>query len=109
MSYDRERDRPLSDSGLRLLPWESPEGKPCYLSGDDAEPGRIARIADRAEEDQLRFGANALGHAERVLGIPTAGPLTLRVALQRTAASLEDTLRVADSRGARLIEGWNNE
>lgn len=104
MSYDRDRDRPLSDASLRLLPWESPEGKPCYLRGDEGDPGRLALIADRAEEDQLRLGANALAHAERVLGVPTAGPLTLRVALQRSATSLSDILRIADSRGARLAD-----
>jgi hypothetical protein len=62
----------------------------------------MSQVADEAEEAQLRLAADALAHARRVLANPTAGPLTLRVALQRTTTSLSDTLRIADSRGARL-------
>ncbi|MGP3971876.1 hypothetical protein [Streptomyces sp. 6N223] len=99
--YDRDRDRPTSGAGARLLPWETPEGKPCYLSTDD-NADLLWRVADEAEEKQLRLADDCLDHAHRVLANPTAGPLTLRVALQRTSTCLSDTLRIADSRGARL-------
>lgn len=102
MSYDRERDRPLpATEPVRLLPWASADGKPCYLRAGD-EPGPVSRLADEAEEDQIRAGSDALAHAGDVLGDPTAGPLALRVALRRAATALGDVLRVADSRGARL-------
>jgi hypothetical protein len=62
----------------------------------------MSRIADETEERQLRLAADCLDPARRILANPTAGPLTLRVALQRNSTSLSDTLRIADSRGARL-------
>ncbi|MEJ1200774.1 MULTISPECIES: hypothetical protein [unclassified Streptomyces] len=47
---------------LRLLPWLSPEGKPCYLApGGDG--GVISRLADRTEARQL---AECLADALRV-------------------------------------------
>lgn len=103
MTYDRDRLRPVPPPGLRLLPWETPEGKPCYLRTSD-HSGLMSRIADNAEEKQVRAGADALSHAVSVLANPTAGPLVLRTALQWAATALGEVLRVADSRGARLSE-----
>ncbi|TDC23934.1 hypothetical protein E1265_11460 [Streptomyces sp. 8K308] len=103
MSYDRDRDRPLPESALRLLPWGSPGGKRYHLRATRAIPAGSG-CWPTAPRRINSAGANTLSHAERVLAIPTAGPLTLRVALQRTATSLSDALRIADSRGARLAE-----
>ena len=43
---------------LRLLPWSSPDGKPCFLSTDDPA-SHLSRLADEMEEHQLH-GANEL-------------------------------------------------
>lgn len=93
---------------LRLLPWETPEGKPCYLraSGDG---GVMSRLADNLEEAQLRLATEALADAWTVLDDPLAGPPTLRVALRRTTWSLSDALRIADSRGARIPQADGEE
>jgi hypothetical protein len=100
--YDRDRRPWIAPAPeLRLLPWESPEGKPCYLrAGGDG--GVVSRLADNMEEAQLSLGTEALADARTVLDDATAGPLTLRVALRRTTWSLSDVLRIADSRGARI-------
>ncbi|WP_329148655.1 hypothetical protein OIU91_20865 [Streptomyces sp. NBC_01456] len=89
-------------SGLRLLPWASLAGNPCFLRSDDAGGGFLARKADLMEAEQMREGAAVLLDAEEVLEDPAAGPLTLRVTLLRTAMALGDVLRIADSRGGRL-------
>ncbi|MEV5480544.1 MULTISPECIES: hypothetical protein [Streptomyces] len=88
-------------SGLRLLPWLSLAGNPCFLRSDDAG-GYLARKADLMEAEQMREGAAVIVDAEEVLDDPGAGPLTLRVTLLRATVALDDVLRVADSRGGRL-------
>jgi hypothetical protein len=50
----------------RLLPWSSPEAKPCYLITDD-RGGRISRLADVTETVQLGMGAQLLAHADGIL------------------------------------------
>lgn len=104
MRYDRD-SRPWAAPapGLRLLPWESPEGKPCFLS-TDGSGGPVSRLADDLEEAQLCLGAEALAEAESALDDPVAEPLTLRVALRKTSWALRDALRIADSRGDRIPE-----
>ncbi|MFG2826422.1 hypothetical protein ACGFWI_02915 [Streptomyces sp. NPDC048434] len=87
--------------GLRLLPWETPAGNPCYLSTDDSG-GYLSRKADEMEADQMCDGAAVFAEAEEVLDDPTAGPLTLRVTLKQTTRALGDMLRIATSRGGRL-------
>ncbi|WP_327355145.1 hypothetical protein [Streptomyces sp. NBC_01304] len=87
--------------GLRLLPWASPEGKPCYLSADDPD-SPLSRLADEVEEDQLADGERVLEGARAVLGDPKAGEHAARSALARATESLRETIRVARSRGARL-------
>ncbi|GGS58330.1 hypothetical protein AB0E75_16105 [Streptomyces griseoviridis] len=88
----------------RLLPWTTPEGRPCYLSTDNPY-SRLSRIADDIEEAQLASGAQVLGGARAVLEDRRAGERAVRFALTRTVESLEDVLRVAVSRGARVRDG----
>ncbi|MEV0642287.1 hypothetical protein AB0I77_46710 [Streptomyces sp. NPDC050619] len=83
---------------LRLLPWTTPEGKPCYLSADDPH-SRLSLLADDVEAAQLESGEQVLAGARAVLGDPKAGERAVRFALTRAAESLEEVLRVAVSRG----------
>ncbi|MEU2793917.1 hypothetical protein [Streptomyces sp. NPDC007100] len=73
---------------LRLLPWTTPAGGACYLSTDDSE-SLLSLIADEAEEELLRAAEEATEG--------DAGPRELRRALR-------DVLRIAVSRGARLVQ-----
>lgn len=57
----RCRDLPEASSGeggSRLLPWASPEGKPCYLSTDGR--GYLSAFADSIETVQLSMGQKLL-------------------------------------------------
>jgi hypothetical protein len=100
MSYDRDSVTPVAP-GLRLLPWESDTGKPCFLSTHGA-PGPLARIADEIEADQLRDSAHVLKGAQAVLDDRKSGEYAVRHALRAATQCLGDVLRIADSRGARL-------
>ncbi|SHI26400.1 hypothetical protein [Streptomyces sp. 3214.6] len=100
MNYDRE-PLPAPATRLRLLPWETDTGKPCFLSADSTG-GPLSRLADEIEADQLRDGANVLAGARAVLDDRKAGEFALRRALSATTQVLGDVLRIADSRGARL-------
>ncbi|UIX33203.1 hypothetical protein [Streptomyces sp. GQFP] len=102
MTYDRNTCS-TPPVGLRLLPWETDTGKPCFLSTGES-PGRLSRLADEIEADQLRDGADVLGGARAVLDDLKAGEGTLRRTLRAVTQVLGDVLRVADSRGARLPE-----
>ncbi|MFM9593966.1 hypothetical protein ACKI1J_32845 [Streptomyces scabiei] len=86
---------------LRLLPWPSPEGKPCYLV-TDRHGGHLSRLADESEATQLATGTDVLGLARTVLDDPTSPYTEVRYAGIRLAGCLTDALRVAESRGARL-------
>ncbi|MEU6981349.1 hypothetical protein [Streptomyces sp. NPDC046371] len=86
---------------LRLLPWSTPDGKPCYLSTDE-NGGPLSRLADRTEAAQLSAGAELLEHAEEVLTDAQAEPDDLRLLAADLAGTLQDVLRVAMSRGHRL-------
>ncbi|RKN74610.1 hypothetical protein D7231_12290 [Streptomyces klenkii] len=94
--------------GLRLLPWNSPDDKPCFLSPSDGQ-GRLSRYADTVEAAQMNIGADVLADAEKLLSNPEACRHDLRIALHQTAKSLGDVLRVAESRGARLREPNEDE
>ncbi|WP_246203932.1 hypothetical protein [Streptomyces tailanensis] len=85
----------------RLLPWISPEGKPCYLVPSD-EGGYVSRLADEMEAVQLTMGTDVLGHARKVLDDPASPPTEVWYAGLRLAECLGDALRVAESRGLRL-------
>ncbi|WP_406208970.1 hypothetical protein [Streptomyces decoyicus] len=100
MSYDRDAV-PAHMPGLRLLPWESEGGKPCFLSADGAG-SVLSRLADEIEAEQLCDGADVLKGAVAVLDDGKAGEHALRLALRATAQAFGNVLRVADSRGARL-------
>ncbi|MGW0731403.1 hypothetical protein [Streptomyces sp. NPDC002851] len=100
MGYDRNAVS-TPPSGLRLLPWESETGHPCFLSTDDPD-STMSRLADEAEADQLCDGADVLTGARAVLDDRKAGEYALRLALRSATQALGDVLRIADSRGARL-------
>jgi hypothetical protein len=88
-------------TGVRLLPWAGPDGKPCYLSTDDPE-GYMSRLADHIESVQLGLAAELLEQARR---IPDGTPMNadkLSVLAGQLAGALRDVLRVATSRGERL-------
>lgn len=85
----------------RLLPWPGPEGKPCYLL-TDGSGGYLSRLADNIESVQLGMGNELLGHARELIDDPKAGSAELRYLSARLTESLQDALRVAESRGARL-------
>ncbi|MHA5052311.1 hypothetical protein [Streptomyces sp. SD15] len=87
---------------LRLLPWTPPEGKPCYLS-TDSEHSRLSLLADDMEAAQLDSGEQVLAGAKAVLSDPKAGERAVRFALTRATESLADVLRVAVSRGTRIL------
>ncbi|MFI1354829.1 hypothetical protein ACH4TV_14830 [Streptomyces sp. NPDC020898] len=85
----------------RLLPWPSPEGKPCFLV-HGSERGYVSRLADEMEATQLSMGTDVLGLARKVLDDPVSPTAEVRYAGIRLAECLGDVLRVAESRGMRL-------
>ncbi|GGX13350.1 hypothetical protein [Streptomyces lomondensis] len=87
---------------LRLLPWASPEAKPCFLITDDGGGG-VSRLADITEATQLDMGAQLLAHADDLL--PDATEAQLRFLAERLTEVLRDILRVAESRGRRAGPG----
>nr|WP_236075469.1 hypothetical protein [Streptomyces coffeae] len=95
-------------NGLRLLPWSSPEGKPCYLSTDD-DNSRLSLKADEIEALQLDMGAQLLGHARALLDDERVGVGELRFLARRLVEALTDALRVAESRGGRLLAPVEND
>lgn len=104
---DRMRRRELHDAasgggGPRLLPWTSPEGKPCYLSTDGR--GYLSTLADSIETVQLSMGQELLEYAREATasGVPTLSATEYRWLARRLTEALADALRVADSRGQRL-------
>ncbi|MFF0210756.1 hypothetical protein [Streptomyces althioticus] len=88
-------------TALRLLPWSGPDGKPAYLSTGD-EGGFLSRVADEAEASQLATAEQILNHVGELLSDNRATVSELRYAARRLSECLADTLRVAQSRGARL-------
>jgi hypothetical protein len=86
---------------VRLLPWSTPEGKPCYVIGDGT--GRVCRVADRVESVQLGMAAELLDHATDMLADHQATSPQLRYLAARLAEALRDVHRIAESRGARLL------
>ncbi|MET8979713.1 hypothetical protein ABZX85_29340 [Streptomyces sp. NPDC004539] len=86
---------------MRLLPWTSDTGQPCYLSTDDPD-SRMSRLADRVEAELLDSAGDVLDHAKELLRGQTPLRRELTFAGKQLAAALEDTLRIAKSRGVRL-------
>ncbi|MFJ4369955.1 hypothetical protein ACIP4S_38305 [Streptomyces chartreusis] len=91
----------MSGRALRLLPWTTPDGNPCYLSAD-SDHSALSRLADDLEAAQLDSGEQVLVGARAVLADPGAGERAIRFALTRAVESLDDALRVAVSRGRRM-------
>ena len=87
---------------LRLLPWTTPNGHPCYLSTDGG--GYLTTLADGIEEVQLTMGQELLDHARSVLapGTRALTDVEYRWLACRLTEALSDALRVADSRGQRV-------
>ncbi|MFF1694162.1 hypothetical protein ACFVXC_11130 [Streptomyces sp. NPDC058257] len=84
----------------RLLPWSTPEGKPCVLVGTGT--GFMSRMADNIEGVQLGMAGDLLGHAADTLADRKATPEELRFVAARLTESLREVHRIAESRGDRL-------
>ncbi|MER7984394.1 hypothetical protein ABTY53_02125 [Streptomyces noursei] len=85
----------------RLLPWPSPDGKPCYLLPSDGT-GYVSRLADRTEAAQLRTADVLIEDAQEILRDRSWTPGELHLLAEDLTASLINMRRVAESRGARL-------
>ncbi|MGY0060944.1 hypothetical protein ACWY4P_31115 [Streptomyces sp. LZ34] len=84
-------------SGLRLLPWSDPDGKPCYLAADgDNSP--LSRRADEIEALQVSMGRELLSHARALLGDHKADAGELRFLADRLCEALRDVLRGTTAR-----------
>ncbi|GAA5615092.1 hypothetical protein Spla01_06297 [Streptomyces platensis] len=86
---------------MRLLPWNGPDGKPCYLSTDEGG-GYLSRLADDMEAAQLDTAEELLRHTNELLNGSaevTAGEL--RFCVHRLREALRDMLRIVESRGGR--------
>ncbi|MFI1419516.1 hypothetical protein ACH4VX_16225 [Streptomyces sp. NPDC020731] len=92
---------------LRLLPWSSPDGKPCFLANGSGD-GYVSRLADEMEARQLADGLDVLGRARLVLEDPMSPYAEVRYAGIRLTECLADALRVAESRGRRLPPADDN-
>ncbi|WP_405885818.1 hypothetical protein OG762_33625 [Streptomyces sp. NBC_01136] len=95
-------DAASGGTGPRLLPWTSPEGKPCYLSSDGR--GYLSTLADSIETVQLSMGQELLDYAREATapGAKTLSATEYRWLACRLTEALADALRVADSRGQRI-------
>lgn len=90
------------NAGMRLLPWNGPDGKPCYLS-TDKEGGYLSRLADDMEAAQLDTAEELLRHTNDLLNGPAeAAARELRFCVHRLCEALRDVLRIAESRGGRV-------
>ncbi|GAA2635770.1 hypothetical protein [Streptomyces axinellae] len=90
-------------SDMRLLPWTSDTGKPCYVPlCAEGGGGPVSAIADTVEACQVADGWDVLAEAEDVLANPAAGPLALRLTLGTAVRAFGSVIRVAESRGQRL-------
>ncbi len=86
---------------VRLLPWVSSEGKPCYLAGGGSG-GYLSRLADNMESVQLGLAADLIKEARVVLDGRKWTPGELHLLAVQLTEALTDVHRVAKSRGARL-------
>ncbi|MFE0374758.1 hypothetical protein ACFW1M_04040 [Streptomyces inhibens] len=85
---------------MRLLPWLSPDGKPCFLAGDGT--GFVSRLADDVEAVQLDSAAELIKEARRFLEARTWTPGELHLLAVELTTVLANVHRVAESRGGRL-------
>ncbi|MEU0762818.1 MULTISPECIES: hypothetical protein [Streptomyces] len=95
-------DASSGGGGPRLLPWTSPEGKPCYLSTDGR--GYLSALADSIETVQLSMGQELLEYARDATepGAKALSATECRWLARRLTEALADVLRVAESRGQRI-------
>ena len=105
MSYDRNAILPTVP-GLRLLPWTTETGNPCFLSTEE-DAGLLSRLADEVESEQLHEADTKLKDGRAVLNDGDAGDKAVRQALESALSALSDALRVADSRGSRLPDPYD--
>jgi hypothetical protein len=92
----------MTEPTPRLLPWSSPDGKPCYLAGDGT--GYVSRTADDIEAKQLGSAAELIVEARGVLAGRRWTPGEIHLLAEDLTAALADVHRVAESRGDRLAE-----
>ncbi|AWW35347.1 hypothetical protein [Streptomyces cadmiisoli] len=85
-----------------LLPWTTPDGRPCYLSTDGR--GYLSTLADSIEAIQLGMGEELLEHAREVVapGARAQSATEYRWLASRLVEALTDALWVAESRGQRI-------
>jgi hypothetical protein len=100
------RCEPYEQTAGRLLPWSSPEGKPCYLVGGGT--GYVSRRADAIERTQLDMADHQLDHTAELLTEPRVTSEELRYVAGRLRESLLDVKRIAESRAARLERAESN-
>ncbi|WP_411134444.1 hypothetical protein [Streptomyces sp. C10] len=88
--------------GMRLLPWNGPDGQRCYLSTDEGG-GYLSRLADDMEEMQLGTSEELLRHVNELMAGPAeVTARELRFCVHRLCEALRDALRIAESRGGRV-------
>lgn len=85
---------------MRLLPWATPDGRPCFLLGDGR--GYVSRVADNVEGVQLAMAHDLLDHAEDILGDAAATAPQVHFLAARLTEALRDVHRIAESRGDRI-------
>ncbi|MER6047473.1 hypothetical protein ABT168_08410 [Streptomyces sp. NPDC001793] len=90
----------MTDATPRLLPWSSPDGKPCFVLGDGT--GFVSRMADDIEEAQLLLADGLVEDARRLLAGRNWTSGELQLLTVELTESLTEVRRVARSRGARL-------
>ncbi|MCW7990862.1 hypothetical protein XF35_37830 [Streptomyces platensis subsp. clarensis] len=88
--------------GMRLLPWNGPDGRRCYLSTDE-RGGYLSQLADEMEAAQLDTAEEMLRHTNELLnGSAEATARELRFCVHRLCEALRDVLRIVESRGGRV-------
>ncbi|UQA95927.1 hypothetical protein [Streptomyces halobius] len=95
----------MRDDGtpLRLLPWTTLDGAPCYLSTDDPD-SRLSLLADDIEDELLVGAERVLANVSPQLAAPGADPQELRRTAVCLIIALSDALRIRNSRGDGLPE-----
>lgn len=89
--------------GLRLLPWRTPDGNPCYLSTDDTN-SHLSRLADHLESEQIVLASDLVDLAAGMLEGGEVDRHELQALARDLVAALRDVLCVAESRGHRLVD-----
>ncbi|MFE6690397.1 hypothetical protein ACFVFQ_28505 [Streptomyces sp. NPDC057743] len=103
MSHAIARGRATGPAATaRLLPWTSPDGKPCYLLGSDGT-GYVSRLADEIEAEQMDSAAELIEEARGILAGRAWTPGEIHLLAVELNANLANVRRVSESRGARLL------